>query len=1064
MSLMLERFKPRPGVHCETSTLGMLLSHAGLVVSEAMLLGLGEGLAFGVWPSPEPRRVMPILSGRISAGRITSSVAGRLGITIIEQEADTPEEALAHVEEILRRDRVAGLKLDIYYLDYFKSNKHFAAHYVAMHGMDERSAFVVDTAQQGGAHRIPLESLSKARDSREGFQPSRNLSMYVEGIPRALLDTQGGPPVTEAAIWQAIRGCAERYLSDPAERCGALGMQSIAREMKGWPLAFDAPREIVTQIGQFWRFAGTGGANFRHLYRRFLEECEGIAQSPALRRGATDFDEIAREWDDVIDLLLAYGRDGEAGHLEEGSKRFERLAELESTALARLLQASGAAPSSGPPSPDGAGPAGEGPDRQEVETVCRMCHGGCGAIVTLEGGVPVGIRGDAASPISEGYFCVKGKESIGLLGEHRLTSPLKRISRNGRSRFEPISWSEAMDLIVERIQDGIHRHGPESVVLAQGTDRNYQEWVFRFANVLGTPNVVGPAHVCFYPRVMASIMTFGGFTFSDYEGDPQTVLLWGSNKLHTHSDGVIGIKLARALKRGAKLIVVDPYRTSEARQAEIWLPIRPGTDGALALGMLHLVIENGWYDREFVEKYTSGFDRLREHVRPFTAERTAELTGLAAEDVLRATELYATSARATIEAGTGVSQNRSAFDTLRSIFMLSCLCGNLDAEGGDVIWDPMPVDGRRSFPLTERLPAAQHAKRLGGDRHRLLSLSGWAHPDAVWDAILTRKPYPITSLLVFGSNLLASHADTPRVQEALSAVELLVVCDLFLTPTARMADIILPASSWLERDQVVEFNAYVAARRKLVQVGDCKSDEEVILELAARLGLSEHFWPSVTDALDHKLAGLGHDWASFKEIGLILNTKRYHKYRERGFRTPSGRVNLYHPGLERMGYSPLPVYTPIGAAARGGEPLPYILTSGHSRYFYNSEYHQVDRLRQRQPRPLLTMHPEAAAREGIHHGDRVSVRCADRPGTVELEARVSSDVPPDVVYAEPCWWYPEADTIAGALRSSINALTGPGDPDPQMGSNNLRGFRVSVSKADNVNDGPINLGRWDHAD
>ncbi|MCP3098106.1 molybdopterin-dependent oxidoreductase [Myxococcus sp. K15C18031901] len=1046
MSLHLKNFSPRPGEHCETSTLGMMLAHEGLVLSEAMLFGLGAGLDFKLWPVPEPRRTMPIASGRIDSGRVARNAADRLGVELVVQEAETPAQAREHVEAILGRNRVAGLKLDIFHLHYFKSRRHFAAHYVALHGLDLGQALVVDTAQQGGTHRLSVEQLALARDSREGFQPSRNLSMYVDRVPASLGDGSHLEAIPLDSLLAAIRECAGNFLAERPVDCGPSGMRRLAGAMARWHEAFDDPRDVVNGIAHFWRFAGTGGANFRRLYREFLQECGRRFDRPLFHEAAADFEPIVQDWDAVIDGLMTYGRDGDTSHLERAGQRFAHLAERESQAMGRLLAATRGR--STPPGATGGGAHAvhAGAAVAEVKTLCRMCHGGCGAIVTLTDGLPVDIRGDASSPVSEGFFCAKGKAALGLLGGERLTTPLRRVVRGGRADFEPISWAEALDLVAAKLQDAKRAHGAESVVLAQGTDRNYQEWVFRLGNVFGTPNVLGPAHICFYPRVMASILTFGAFTFSDYEGDPEAIFVWGSNKLHTHSDGVIGIKLAKALKRGAKLIVVDPLRTALARQADCWLQIRPGTDGALALGMLHLVIENGWFDGAFVEQHTQGFEALRAHVRAYDLETCARLTGLAHEDILRATRLYATAARATIEAGTGLSQNRNAFDTLRSVFMLSALCGNLDAEGGDVIWEPMAVDGRRTFPLTELLPQAQQARRLGGDRHRVLSMTGWAHPDAVWDALLTDTPYPVAAMVVFGSNLLATQADTERVHRALTRLPFLVVCDLFMTPTARMADVVLPTSSWLERDQVVEFNAYVGARRKLAQVGESRSDEAIILELAARLGLSEHFWPTVEDALAHKLKGLGHTWESFKDVGFIPNQKRYRKYRERGFRTPSGKLSLFHVGLQKMGYSPLPEYVP-DPPRDDTRPLPYLLTSAHSPFFYNSEYHQVPALHGRQARPLLTLHPEAAAREGLHAGERVFVHVAGREWGVEFEARLSRDVAPDVVYVDSCWWYPAAATLTDALRSNINALTRTDDRNPAMGSTPLRGFRVALSKA-----------------
>ncbi|WP_256080111.1 molybdopterin-dependent oxidoreductase [Massilia sp. YIM B04103] len=681
-----------------------------------------------------------------------------------------------------------------------------------------------------------------------------------------------------------------------------------------------------------------------------------------------------------------------------------------------------------PPHADGA---------TEQRSVCRMCHGGCGVIVQMRDGVISDLKGDPASPASEGFFCVKGKASLELL-QHpaRLREPLLRRG----DRHIPISWDDALDLAAQRIGEQIARHGPETVVLSQGTDRNYQEWVFRFANTLGTPNVLGPGHVCFYPRVMASILTCGGFTFCDYDGEPELIVIWGSNKLQTHSDGLIGMKLAKALQRGARLVVIDPRATELSKRAELWLQIRPGSDGALALGMLHLLIEEGWYDADFVREHTEGFDELREHARQYDPQRVAGLTDLTPEQVRALASAYGQAQRACIEAGTGLSQNENGFATLRSICMLSALSGNLDAPGGDVLWDLLPVDGRRSFPLAERLSPEQQGKRLGGRDYPVLSMSGWAHPDAVWDAMLEQQPYAVTTLLNFGSNLPMVYADAQRVHRALGALDFHMSCDLFMTPTAQLADLVLPVGSWLERDQIVEFNAYLAPRRKLAQVGQCRSDEEIILGLAQRLGLDEHFWPDLDAALNHKLAGIGHTWASFQGHGPIAIQPSYRKYRSSGFRTRSGKVNLLHPGLARMGCDALPQYQP-------GPDLPsghFRMSSAHSQHFYNSEYRQLAGLRKREPLPRVQIHPQAAAALGIAEDDWVLVRSAN--GSARFAAQLYDGIAPGVVYVAPSWWYPEEQGAASWQRSNANMLTGRASRGGGMGSSNFRNVAVQLEK------------------
>ncbi|MFE6129129.1 molybdopterin-dependent oxidoreductase [Streptomyces sp. NPDC056437] len=677
-----------------------------------------------------------------------------------------------------------------------------------------------------------------------------------------------------------------------------------------------------------------------------------------------------------------------------------------------------------------------------VKSVCRMCHGGCGALVELTDGVPTGISGDPENPTSRGYFCIKGKASLDLVSSpDRLRTPLARTGPRGSGSFKPISWDEALDEVARNLRRSMVQFGSESVVFGQGTDRNYQEWVFRLANAIGTPNVVGPAHVCFYPRVMASILTYGGFTFCDYHGDPEVVLLWGSNKVNTHSDGVIGVDLLGALERGSRLVVIDPRRTRTAERATLHLQLKPGTDAALALGLIHLLIAHDWYDEQFVARHTSGFDELERHVRAYDLSTVAGITGLEPSLIETAARMYARASRACIEAGTGVSQSDNAFDTHRAIAILSALSGNLDAPGGDVIWDPMPIEGRRGFPRTDLLSEEQAAKRIGGTAHKVLSMSGWVAPGDLQEAILRDSPYRISSMVVFGSNPLVSHENATATEAALTKLDFLAVADMFMTPTARLADIVLPASSWLERDQIVEFNSYIAARQRVVTVEGARSDEEMILDLARRLDLGHHFYPSLEDALDAKLSGIDLTWQQFKKVGHLPNTRRYRKYATAGFRTRSGRVDLAHRGLEAMGYDAVPVFRPPASTT---DELPFVMTSAHNLPFFNTEFRQLPTTSRRYREPHVTIHPRSAAGLAVADGDQVEIYRDPEGAGVVMTVRVSDTVAPDVIVADAGWWYPGEEDLHAATRSSINRITDSGRRDPYMGSSTLRGVPVGL--------------------
>jgi anaerobic selenocysteine-containing dehydrogenase len=669
-----------------------------------------------------------------------------------------------------------------------------------------------------------------------------------------------------------------------------------------------------------------------------------------------------------------------------------------------------------------------------VRSVCRMCHGGCGALIHVNDGRVERVVGDRANPNNTGFLCTKGRAS-GELVHHpdRLTQPLRRVGPRGSRRFEPIGWDEACATVASRLAAARDSFGPESIVLCQGTDRNFQEWTFRFANALGTPNVLGPAHVCFYPRVMAGIFTLGAFTFCDYEATPDRLVVWGSNKVVTHGDGVIGVRLLKALQRGTELAVIDPRRTQLAARARYWLQVRPGTDLALALGLLNVVVREGLYDRDFVARYTVGFEALRAHLRPFDPDWTAAATGVPARSVEEVARFYASPGSAAIEVGTGVEQNRNSFQCLRALNILSAVCGNIDRPGGDVIWEPSGIIGRRALPASERLPESQSRRRLGSRDHAILSLAGWAHPAAVWKAILESDPYSVRALLVLGSNPILTYADSDRVHRALSAVDFLVVSDLFLTPTAELADIVLPVSSWLERDQIVEHAHYVAPRVRAVEVGACRSDEEILNELAHRLGIGDAFWSEAGASLDDRLEPIGLSWSSLIERAYIGNNLRYFKYRSEGFRTRSGKLHLSSEGLARLGYDPLPIYRPPKR-----RPGHYVLTSRHSPNYFNSEFRQLRSLRRLEPFPTADVHPESAAKEGLCEGDWVAVIVDGREAY--FRAHLTDEVAPGVVYVAASWWYPELPGSAGWRTSNVNLLTSDEEANAEMGSQNLRGI------------------------
>ncbi|WP_172381223.1 BtrH N-terminal domain-containing protein [Streptomyces sp. MNP-20] len=338
--MRLEAFQPQAGVHCETTTLRNMLHHAGARLSEPLLFGLGQGIDFQYWDAPVPGRGAPMLTGRVGPGEIARRACAALGAELCRERPPDPDSARTRTAELLAAGHVVGVTVDIYHLDYFSSRSHFAAHCIALYGLDDDLAHVVDTAQQGGARTLPGESLRRARNSREGFLPSPNLQMHIGGLPKRL--TTDSAAVPREQIWHAVRATAERMLTDRGPRRGPDGLRRAAAELSGWHDTLTPSEELVPATGRFWRYAGTGGANFRALYRDFLREARHRTGEAALDRAADAFEGVRQQWDEAIDLLLGYGEAADpGGRLKAVEALLHATADAEQSAFEHLHRLAG---------------------------------------------------------------------------------------------------------------------------------------------------------------------------------------------------------------------------------------------------------------------------------------------------------------------------------------------------------------------------------------------------------------------------------------------------------------------------------------------------------------------------------------------------------------------------------------------------------------------------------------------------------------------------------------------------------------------------------------------------
>jgi anaerobic selenocysteine-containing dehydrogenase len=703
-------------------------------------------------------------------------------------------------------------------------------------------------------------------------------------------------------------------------------------------------------------------------------------------------------------------------------------------------------------------------DKKIVKSICRMCHGVCGVNVHLDNGRVVKVTGDPDHPMSKGYICSKGRASPEYLYHpERLQYPLKRAGAKGENRWTRIEWDEALDTVAQRLLEYKRNHGPESVALALGTGRPYMFFSLRFANAFGTPNVVSYSHACYLPRVMASAVTCRlPLPICDFYGVggvvPKGVVVWGCNISETGSaDGMCGAQVTRAIRKGAKAIVVDPRRTPIASKADLWARIRPGTDTALALAVLNLIIEENLYDREFVDKYTLGFDRLVERVKQYPPSRAAEITWIPEQKIIEMARLYATTKPACILWGNGLDQSPNCFQTARALMILRGVTGNIDVPGGDVFWVP-PENLYQTSPflapentLLERLTPEAATKRLGYGESVPLN-PGVRHP-VFWDAVLTGRPYPIRALLIMGTNPLLTSSDPLKGEEALKALEFSVAIDLFMTPTAQLTDIVLPAASWLEQDDVADLHFIwcVAARQKVAEIGECWDDKKILLELAKRVGLEDCFpWKDVREWCDYVLEATGLDFEEFKRIGLLEGEMRYRKHETEGFPTPSGKFEIACSALESMGFDPIPDYleppeSPYSTPELA-EQYPLIaITGAKIEPLFHSELRQVATLRKKNPDPLVELSPETARELSIEEGDWVWIESPR--ARIRQRARLTPGIDPRVVAIQHAWWFPEREPPEyGWKESSASLLLDPRPADPIWGSEPWKGFLCKVYK------------------
>jgi anaerobic selenocysteine-containing dehydrogenase len=669
---------------------------------------------------------------------------------------------------------------------------------------------------------------------------------------------------------------------------------------------------------------------------------------------------------------------------------------------------------------------------------------------------PVRVTGDPNDPVSRGAICIKGTSSLEYLDNPlRLRHPLRRVGVKGEGKWREITWDEALGEIAAKFGEFKTGFGPESVVFMRGAAKGYHDvYTSRFANAFGSPNVSSASHVCFVCRANAQMLTYGALMHPDYEYPPALILMWAINT-HNTAAGEWG-RTVDALDKGPKLIVIDPWESELAKMAHVWAKPRPCTDLALALGMINVIVSEGLYDKEFVEKWTVGFDKLSDRVKEYTPEKVAEIAWVPAETIRQMARTYATTKPACLVLGNGIDNNINNFQTARAVCILRAITGNLGKPGTDIEWSEAGVVPRGSPELNaqEAVPPEVRARWLSaGDG--MMPIAHYALPQTIFSAILSGKPYPVKALFVQGMNPLSSMPDSKVTRQALEKVDYLVVSDLFMTPTAELADIVLPVTCFLEMNNVHEGEYVDAANvvQKVAETPECLSDYQIFAGLAKRMGLDSYFKPE-EEMLDFLVKPSGISFEEFRRIGAVAGSRMYRKHEQVGFNTPSKKVELYSARLAEWGFDPLPVYyeppeSPVSAPELA-KKYPFVLTNHKVQSFQHSQGRMITSLRRVRPSPLVHLQSGVAAKLGISEGDWLFIETPR--GRIRQRANLVESMDPRVIIADYGWWFPEQDakTLHGWAESNLNILTYSGKPwGREMGTPTLRGIVCNVYKADN---------------
>lgn len=667
-----------------------------------------------------------------------------------------------------------------------------------------------------------------------------------------------------------------------------------------------------------------------------------------------------------------------------------------------------------------------------IPTFCSMCGptAGCGIYAFTKNGMFTRVTGMAECPINKGGVCAKGNTSPQwVYSPDRIKTPLIRKGAKGEGKFEEISWDDAIGIIAEKLEKQKQEYGPESLAILSPARRSYSEYIQRFLVAHGSPNY-GHSGICAMQRAFAFSYTVGTFPQCDY-GNTDLVILWGRQPIYSGPAMGIAKDFLGAKNRKAKIIAIKPSVEPDVGMADKWLPIRPGTDAALALAMINVIINENLIDKKFVAEWCYGYEELKEHVQKYPPQWAEKITGIPAKDIYETARTYATTKAAIIDLGNGVEHSPTSSDAIRSVAILMAITGHLDRKGCNIFFPGPKIDmpQPKSLSLADRYTKAMVDKLVGPEFPREFQpfLEGTSSAYfKILESVITEDPYPIKTIISPGTQPSVSTRGSKIVIEALKKLDFYVVVDVTRTADMDFADIVLPTSTPYESDHPFEVRGnWIMARNKVIEpLGDYKSIFEFFLDLGNKMGYGSDFWNGDINACQNDLISPFNmtidDLRKFptgKFYDIIPGEKKYENYHQvfnrkssrldKGMFLPQGKVALYNTTFKEEGYSPLPEWNEPPESLTDDkttkDKYPLILSDYHTSKVYSASWQRnVPYLREIQPYPTLHIHPETAKQRNIKDNDWIRVESPH--GWLKVKAEIYPGIRPDTVMMLHGWW------------------------------------------------------------